>query len=182
MTERDRMLIALTASARGPVDHLIAEGSTRILVAHVTEEDFGLGQAVVLALREAGARLLDLNPAYLPDAMERIAGGESLQDILSMSHAGDGPAVVWLTGWGSRPHQADEILKVVAPIVEADPDLRLALLNNASAIPVQFPEHGPAAWTDAEAFARHVASLAGIDRNQIDLWIPGVDHISIDKD
>jgi len=170
-TTREMLTKALTENASALVARLLEKGSTRILVAHIPEEQFGLGQAVVLAIEEAKVHLYDVNPAWSL-AIERMSQAGTIRDVLVTRTMGSNPAVVWLTGWGSRPREADELLRFLAPIVKADESLRLAILNNASAIPFDFPDHGPVAWPDSESFAVHVADLAGVDRSEIDLWTP----------
>jgi hypothetical protein len=110
--------------------------------------------------------------------MERMAGGEPIDAVLPIRVRGNGVPVVWVSGWGSQPSKADELLTSLTSFMRlsallADgPDLRIVVLNNASPIPPGWPEHGPAAWPDAESFAAHVAGITGIERSQIDVWPP----------
>lgn len=157
---------------------LLSGGSNSILVVHVPEGSHGAGVAVLDALEGRDASIYDLNPSYVTNPIERIAGGEAMDAVLPVRRRGRGPAIAWVSGWGSRPTEADALLRslastmrLMAMLTDA-PDLRIVVLNNASPIPPGWPEHGPAAWPEAESFARHVAELTGVGRSAIDVWTP----------
>lgn len=181
MNKREQLRQGLMASVAPSVDRVLSRGSIRILVAHVPEAHFGLGRAVQLAIGEAGAHMYEANPAW-PSSIDDALKANAHRIGRSSRAEEAAPAVIWLTGWGSRPTEADAMLRRLAPIVAADETLRLAVLNNASAIPIMFPEHGPAAWPDAEAFASHVAELAGTHRGMIDLWTSASSGLDLDID
>jgi len=108
----------------------------------------------------------------MPDALDVLRSDGPVTAVQIEKLTRDGPCIVLLSGWGSRPSHADELLKRTAPIVREHPGLRLAVLNNASPIPEHFPGRGPVAWPDADTFVQHVANLARADRRDIDVWKP----------
>lgn len=166
------MVHVRNADAGAIVRQTLQSGPEVLTALHVEERHRGASIPVRQAYVNAGIDVQDLNQAYeSPDLVDRLARHLDPAEALPRIFGGQGVRVVYLTGWGSDPQSADALLRALHRHVIARPNLRIVAMNNASPIPPIFRSSGPTAHPDAEGFASHVATVAGIDRSMVSLHV-----------
>lgn len=180
VVRRKIMDLATRDHAAGIVRMTMEQGPDRIMALHVPERHFGASRPVHDGFERAGITVVDLNAAY-HTGRQALSLGRHDDAAALMPEIFEGHAirVVYVTGWGSDPSQADELLRALYPHVSKRPNLRLVAMNNASPVPHMFTAAGPTAHPEAAGFATHLAKLLRIPESSvhvIELTRPDVDE------
>lgn len=154
----------------GIVRRTMARGPQVITALHVPETHFGAAMPVKKAFSDAGLDVQQINQAYeSPKLAESLARHRDPAEGLGRIFGDDGMRIAFLTGWGSDPQSADELLARLYWHASRRPNLRVVAMNNASPVPHMIRSPGPTAHPDGEDFACHVARIARIERSLVDL-------------
>ncbi len=141
-----------------------------VLIAHVPGALFGAAQRELQMLEREGVEVVPVNPSYGPAFSEEIDWTRHVGESIDAAVAKGRTTLVVLSGWGSRPEEADEALVRIVRQIRARRGVGLVILNNASPIPPGFPGPGRIAWPDVDDFADHVTRTAGIPPERIVVW------------